>query len=414
MIYKKHFICNIDSLQYDNNPTVVTDLFDTVHTTLIKYPNHCVVLTVLWEANPIKYWQENFIKLINLIKQHCSTSKILLIINSWYQKQVNFIDKSSVDEIVFVDFFLLMTYYRLIVNNESAVALNWDPSNKKFLFLTGKPYKIHRIRLLHKFKQHNLLPYATWSLFLNNNNSRQRSRKFLKELSDDEYNLFLSTHSNNPDSITMETMLHKFGMTVPRGIPYQLELYKNSLFQVISETNFKKSTPWITEKTWLSIINRRPFLMASSKGTLKKLKKMGFKTFENYTKMHYDNIASSEKRLDAIVINTKYWIDNMHNYVDDIEKDVEYNYQRLLELAQTNLNKLLQLIDKYALECKIDEVIRLIDEMTYSASQAQWCNWYKRIKDDSWPDCPNEDDFVNLPDWIQQECINVFNYKTKN
>jgi hypothetical protein len=104
----------------------------------------------------------------------------------------------------------------------------------------------------------------------------------------------------------------------------------------------------------------------------------------------------------------------MHNHVDDIEKDVEYNYQRLLELAQDNSNRLLQLIDKYALDCKIEEVIRLIDEMTYSASQSQWCNWYKRIKDDSWPDCLNEDDFVNLPDWIQQECINVFNYKTKN
>jgi hypothetical protein len=366
---------------------------------------------MLWEARAPKGWQENFIKLINLIKQHHATTKILLIINSWYQKQVNFIDKSLVNEIVFVDFFLLMTYYRLIVNKESVVAPNWDFDNKKFLFLTGKPYKINRIRLLHKFKQHNLLPYATWSLFINDDNLRQWSRRYLKELSDDEYNLFLSTHSNNPDMITM--FYHKIGCHYG-GIPYQLELYKNSLFQVVSETHFKKSTPWITEKTWLSIINRRPFLMASSKGTLEKLKKMGFKTFENYTKMHYDNIVSSEKRLDAIVINTKYWIDNMHNYVDDIEKDVEYNYQRLLELAQTNSNKLLQLIDKYALDCKIEEVIRLVDELAYDACQAQWCNWYKRIKDDSWPDCPNEDDFVNLPDWIQQECIDVFNYTPKN
>ena len=412
MIFQNHFICRIDSIQHDKNLLATTNLFNDIHNTLLKYPNHCVVLTLLWEAYAIKIWQKNFINLINLIKQLHPTTKILLIINSWYQSLVNFINKSLVDEIVFVDFFLLMTYYRLIVNKESAIASNWNVDSNKFLFLTGKPYKIHRIRLLHKLKQHNLLSHATWSLFVNNDNLYQWSRKFLKELSDEEYDLFLATHNNNPDMISLLT--NKFGCHYG-GIPYQLELYKNSLFQIISETYFTNSTPWITEKTWLSIINRRPFLIASSKGTLKKLKKMGFRTFENYTKIHYyDNITGSEKRLDAIVNNTKYWIDNMHNYADDIEKDVEYNFQRLLELAKVNSNKLLELIDKYALDCKIEDVIRLVDEIAYDASQAQWGNWYKRIKDDSWPDCPTKDDFVNLPDWIQQECIEIFNYKVKN
>lgn len=34
-----------------------------------------------------------------------------------------------------------------------------------------------------------------------------------------------------------------------------------------------------------------------------------------------------------------------------------------------------------------------------------WTDSWNRIKDNSWPDCPTPQDFVNLPEWIQQECI---------
>lgn len=410
MIFKKHFLCKIDDIQHpDDDFITVKKIVNNIHDTLLTYPNHCVVLSILWEAYSTENWQKNFIKLVNLIKEQHPAIKILLIINSWYRGQVDFINKSLVSEVVFVDFFLLMTYYRLILNNESLIATNWNYGNTKFLFLTGKPYKIHRIRLLYKFKQHKLLSHATWSLFINHELHR-RSREFLKELTDKEYNLFLLTHAKNPDNISM--IMNTNGCHYG-GIPYKSDLYQNSLFQVISETYFKNSVPWITEKTWLAIINRRPFLMASSKGTLEKLKKMGFKTFENYTKIQYDDIENSEQRLDAIVINTDHWINNIHNYIDNVEKDVEHNFQRLLELAQINSKKLLKLIDKHALECKIEDIIRLIDDIAHNAEQEKWHNWYNRIRDSSWPDCFTEDDFVNLPQWIQQECVEVFNYKPK-
>ena len=284
-IYKNHFICDIDS-QCRKNTIDVQHTFKNIHATLLKYPNHYIILSILWDAHPIETWQENFTEIIKLIKQQYPTTKILLTINSWYKGQVNFINELLIDEIVFVDFFLLMTYYRLIVNTESSIATNWDYQNSnKFLFLTGKPYKINRIRLLYKFKQNNLLPHATWSLFTVNDILKSRSRSFLEELSDEEYNLFLSTYSCNPDTISLHIAPEWIYYT---GIPYQLELYQNSLFQVISETDFIKPTAWITEKTWLAIINRRPFLMASGKGTLEKLKKMGFKTFENYSHVGYN------------------------------------------------------------------------------------------------------------------------------
>lgn len=40
-----------------------------------------------------------------------------------------------------------------------------------------------------------------------------------------------------------------------------------------------------------------------------------------------------------------------------------------------------------------------------------WQEFYSSIKDISWPPCDDEDDFVNLPEWIRQECQDVHGYK---
>jgi organic radical activating enzyme len=39
-----------------------------------------------------------------------------------------------------------------------------------------------------------------------------------------------------------------------------------------------------------------------------------------------------------------------------------------------------------------------------------WAEFYKEIKDPSWPECNSESQFDSLPDYIQQECIEIFGY----
>ena len=41
-----------------------------------------------------------------------------------------------------------------------------------------------------------------------------------------------------------------------------------------------------------------------------------------------------------------------------------------------------------------------------------WAEFYDDIKDPSWPPCDQESDFVNLPQHIQDECINIYGYTT--
>jgi hypothetical protein len=59
--------------------------------------------------------------------------------------------------------------------------------------------------------------------------------------------------------------------------------------------------------------------------------------------------------------------------------------------------------------CVIREMYRnlKLDDIT------EWPNFYSNVKDPSWPDCNNEWDFDSLPELIQDELINVFNYVPK-
>lgn len=40
----------------------------------------------------------------------------------------------------------------------------------------------------------------------------------------------------------------------------------------------------------------------------------------------------------------------------------------------------------------------------------QWQEFYLQIKGQDWPECADEKEFINLPLWIQKECIERFNY----
>jgi len=51
----------------------------------------------------------------------------------------------------------------------------------------------------------------------------------------------------------------------------------------------------------------------------------------------------------------------------------------------------------------------VLENLLNSFFQTQIQKSYNAVKDDSWPPASNFDDFKNLPQWIQNECINVHN-----
>ena len=51
------------------------------------------------------------------------------------------------------------------------------------------------------------------------------------------------------------------------------------------------------------------------------------------------------------------------------------------------------------------------ENLSYNHKDTLWLSFYESVRGSDWPDCYYKDDFKNLPQWIQDECIDVHGYK---
>lgn len=82
---------------------------------------------------------------------------------------------------------------------------------------------------------------------------------------------------------------------------YSAADYQSSHIEIVLETLFDDSRWHLTEKILRPIACGQPFILASTAGSLKFLKRYGFKTFESVFDEGYDTVQNSLSRLEAIV-----------------------------------------------------------------------------------------------------------------
>lgn len=365
--------------------------------------NRVLIIAHVWESYNPYLWKKNVEQLIIQLKTHIPDLRIIQLANTWY---FNLDAKLKlVDSVHYIDFFLFLIYHKIFVDKVSTPAKKWNSEAKKILFLTGKPSRFNRVRLLYKLIKEGLLAHVTWSFSCRNLEELETSASYVPEMTKLEFGKFVKLYTNFPD---------KYFPTKSWRVP---NLYKNKLFNLISESDFDRAWagPWITEKTWLAIANRLPFILAGEHKTLDRLSEMGFKTFQNFLLIsNYDNPdrknylhdqahdffqnkvekkiwenfyqefkgpdwpdqlefskintlpyawqceiqqsykpaiqADNELRIDAIVQNVNFWIHNISKYQKQIEIDVETNYNKFVELGQKNSQLLADIENQYCLE----------------------------------------------------------------
>lgn len=220
---------------------------------------------------------------------------------------------------------------------------NWNPDSGKFLFLTGKPAKIQRIRLLWMYAQANLLDQATWSLFFDDNTAKN-CQAFVPELDQTQLQSFLEKYQCNPDNVHIET----YEAQVSSSTWWQKHIYEQSSLNVVSATEFINNAfdMVLCEKIWKPIVNCQPFIIAGQRNTLARLNDLGFKTFEQY--MPHPNYClehDTQTKLEQIVANTVGFLSNIALYSDQIKQDVEYNYNHFLTVYEKNMQQLREFVD---------------------------------------------------------------------
>jgi hypothetical protein len=313
-----------------------------------KFPNK-IFLTALWEAY---IPDQEFIKIDRFA--HYNKLSVTWVINNWGQHCQGWVDFKN--DVIFFDFFLWRVYNEIFIKKKNLVNSKWNSNAKKYLFLTGKPDKPQRIKLLHLLYSHNMLNNCVYSFFINNGMDEQ-SRHLLSDLSDQDYQQFIDTHKKNPDNI----IINEQTGAPPGGIPYNHMLYTDSKFRIISETYMTKNLPWITEKTWITIANKVPFIIAGDYNSCEYLNRLGFNTFDNlFETRSYDKDKSILSRLDTVIKHTNHWINNdFMCSVDDIDACVEHNFSQFHKLACLGKNNF-----ELRVGIDIDQVIDTRDDIT--------------------------------------------------
>jgi hypothetical protein len=241
-------------------------------------------------------------------------------------------------DLVKVDWCLWKTWHKTVANPVCGRNLQWNNRADKFLFLTGKPYRRNRLRLLWKLINAGLEEKMIWSLFCVDNDFRH-TLDMLPELSPEQVKEFIDRYKRNPDNIDLvvrntASMNAHYG-----GFPYDPELFGNTLFRVISETSFRHENEmpiaqYPTEKFYTTVFNHQPWIMAGDPGLVKYLDAVGFDTFSWAISTPYDHIANMEHRMNAIVQCAQDWIN--HGIPDHkrVQKGVEHNAQLAESMAQ--------------------------------------------------------------------------------
>jgi|694.fasta_scaffold24945_4 hypothetical protein len=268
----------------------------------------------------------------------------------------------------------MMLAYLSIWMKGHPVATEWNPKTNQGLMLLGKCQKIHRIGLLKKFYEQNVLDSIEWTAhFINQRNLIKE--QFFKDYTDDEYDMFVTRCNRLLDLSNDHPCLPKVtdGYFHHQGFPFDHTLYERTAFSIILESEYYGvGAPWLSEKTWRAIANKHPFIMVGGESNIPDLKSRGYRTFEEL--MHipeYYSLLTTVKNVDhalnSIVTNTVEFSKLLENaspsLIAKINEDVEHNYKLFEDFMGNQVAKFLETTN-----LTTDAIVQLID-----IQLSPWC-----------------------------------------
>ena len=263
----------------------------------------------------------------------------------------------------------------------------WNPAANKFLFLGGVPSRPNRIGLMSKYYDAKILDNGIWSFFPPWTDDDQKwCRDHLNHYTDKQYTEFLKYCDRAVDekySVSKDYSRVSGKEMADRGLldsPWlndcgwiDPDVFHDTSVSIISEGScYPPATDFefLTEKIWRAVINNHPFIVADHPDRFTFMKHRGLRTFENYLyNPEYAYIENEETRLDAVVENTRYFLDTVADNIEQINIDIDHNRrvmfdildrdQKMIEWLKTELSISQTSIDRWLLTKDFKTYIRI-------------------------------------------------------
>lgn len=190
------------------------------------------------------------------------------------------------------------------------------------------PYRAHRIDLLCRLYNKNLIDQGLVSFNSPGTDVLSRVVQENTWYTQESHELF-NKHKNQLTTKKIDT--DNINGTLSATI--DLHNSRNSMVQVVTETDYYKDKLHLTEKVFKPIVAGQPFLLLAGRGNLQYLREYGFKTFGDYWDESYDQIEDPGQRVGAVVDILENLSNLTHTQQQNMRRDmqsiVEHNFDQL-------------------------------------------------------------------------------------
>lgn len=224
--------------------------------------------------------------------------------NEWYTRRTKYFNN-----IKLIHWPTYWVHWTMMCSNNLNFNLNYENFKYSFICLNNKNH-IHRCLLIDELTRNNLLDLGivTWHRFPNQNKSPYEFKYYnddIKLINDD-----------------FETKLDSF------LIPPQ---YHESFLHVIAEATIKVTC--ISEKTWLPILYKKPWIVLADQYFHKKIIDLGFELYDEIIDYSFDNEPDLQKRAYMISENVKTISkQNINNLYKTIKPKLDKNYKNYMRI----------------------------------------------------------------------------------
>ena len=133
----------------------------------------------------------------------------------------------------------------------------------------------------------------------------------------------------------LQDTIKTYPILMPENVTVPCDWYKNFFVDIVCETFSSGNTFFVTEKFWRAVATKTPFIIQGSQYILRRLKHLGFQTFDQWWDEGYDEdpyLYSQNEIKKVLNYIAGLSIDDMNKMYANMQPVLEHNYQRLLTL----------------------------------------------------------------------------------
>jgi hypothetical protein len=251
------------------------------------------------------------------------------------------------------------TYY----DYPNKVKPNKDKKRSKMYINLNRVPKAHRVRLMMRLLQNNLLDKGYNSLMEFPPGVRKLNRILLDDMTEDQPIKKFSRAFPKENKESIRQLNGLLPMTVdfnkPGGAGFNFghllsgpsKFVNDSYFNIVTESHYREYCGFLSsEKIMKPLISMQPFFVLGQPYTLKYLRDSGFKTFGDIIDESYDNEVDDIKRFNMVTneiikLFTENTLDEIHNIYCSITDTLKHNAKHIEKYVQNELKIIKDIID---------------------------------------------------------------------